>query len=126
MEEDIVSLISKNQVAVISGQTGCGKTTQVPQFILDHAIRSGKGSSCKIICTQPRRISAISVAERVATERGEACGQGNSCGYQIRLEGKQPREHGSIVYCTTGILLRWMESDGYVSIFYALTVVAPI
>jgi ATP-dependent RNA helicase DHX36 len=109
-----VSVLSKNQVVVISGETGCGKTTQVPQFILDAAILSGEGSTCRVVCTQPRRISAISVAERVAAERGEPCGAGLSTGYQIRLESKLPRTKGSIVYCTTGVLLRWMSSDPYV------------
>lgn len=46
----------------------------------------GKGSQTHIVCTQPRRISAISVAERVAYERGEKCGRGGSVGFQIRLE----------------------------------------
>ena len=63
---------------------GCGKTTQVAQFIFEHEIVSNRGSTCCIICTQPRRISAISVAERVAAERGERIGE--SVGYQIRLE----------------------------------------
>jgi ATP-dependent RNA helicase DHX36 len=111
LREEIVSVLSKNQVVVISGETGCGKTTQVPQFILDAAILSGEGSTCRVVCTQPRRISAISVAERVAAERGEPCGAGLSTGYQIRLESKLPRTKGSIVYCTTGVLLRWMSSD---------------
>lgn len=63
---------------------GCGKTTQVAQFILDDELEAGNGSVTRIICTQPRRISAISVAERVAMERTENLG--NSVGYQIRLE----------------------------------------
>jgi len=63
---------------------GCGKTTQVPQFILDDAISRGEGSLCRIICTQPRRISAITIAQRVAEERNESLGK--SVGYQIRLE----------------------------------------
>ena len=45
---------------------------QVPQFLLDAAIEQGQGAACSIVCTQPRRIAAISVAERVASERGEA------------------------------------------------------
>lgn len=64
-----------SQVIIISGQTGCGKTTQIPQFILESQIDSGNGALCNIICTQPRRISAISVAERVASERGEKLGE---------------------------------------------------
>jgi HrpA-like RNA helicase len=65
--------------------SGCGKTTQVAQFILDDYIMKDKGSTCHIICTQPRRISATSVATRVAEERDEVCGE-ESVGYQIRLE----------------------------------------
>lgn len=55
-------MIDNHQVTVISGETGCGKTTQVTQFILDNYIERGKGSVCRIVCTQPRRISAISVS----------------------------------------------------------------
>lgn len=62
----------------------CGKTTQIPQFILDASLSGGAQHVANIICTQPRRISAISVAQRVAQERAECLG--NSVGYQIRLE----------------------------------------
>lgn len=110
MRQEIVDLIESNRVVVISGETGSGKTTQIPQFILDAYIDMGKGSTCKVICTQPRRISAIAVAERVAEERGERCGEG-SAGYQIRLECRMPRERGSILFCTTGILLQQLQSD---------------
>lgn len=63
---------------------GCGKSTQIAQFILDDQLEAGNGSVTRIVCTQPRRISAISVAERVAAERAEKLGK--SVGYQIRLE----------------------------------------
>lgn len=105
----IVNMVKSNQVVLISGETGCGKTTQVPQFLLDEYISSYQGSLCKIICTQPRRISAISVAERVAAERGEDLGI--SVGYQIRLDRILPRKYGSILFVTTGIIIRLMESD---------------
>lgn len=62
-------------MVIISGETGCGKTTQIPQFILESEIESLRGAVCNIICTQPRRISAMSVSERVATERGEKLGE---------------------------------------------------
>lgn len=93
--DEILQTIKEAQVTVISGETGCGKTTQVPQFILDSAIESGAGAGCRIVCTQvmhcnctfyltamqPRRISAVSVAQRVAAERAEKCGE--STGYQV-------------------------------------------
>lgn len=109
MRDEIVNTINSNQVVVLSGETGCGKTTQVAQFIQEDAISSGHGSVCRIVCTQPRRISAISVAQRVADERGEKLGR--SVGYQIRLEAVLPRNEGSILYCTTGIVLQWLQSD---------------
>lgn len=81
---DILQAIAKNNVILISGDTGCGKTTQVPQFILDDMISKNIGAKCNIVCTQPRRISAITIAERVAWERCEKLGR--SVGYSIRME----------------------------------------
>ena len=62
----IVQAICDNRVVLIAGETGCGKTTQVPQFVLDDLVSKGRGGDCNIVCTQPRRIAAIGVAERVA------------------------------------------------------------
>lgn len=114
-KEEVVQLINSNRVLVVSGETGCGKTTQVTQFILDDYINRGVGSMCRVVCTQPRRISAISIAERVAAERAESVGNGNSCGYQIRLQSRLPRRQGSVLYCTTGIILQWLRSDPLLS-----------
>ncbi|XP_072367340.1 ATP-dependent RNA helicase A isoform X1 [Scyliorhinus torazame] len=107
-EDEMLKSVSCSPVIIVRGQTGCGKTTQVPQYILDQYIRSGKGSECNIVVTQPRRISAVSVAERVACERGEDLGK--SCGYSVRFESILPRPHGSIMFCTVGVLLRKLEA----------------
>jgi hypothetical protein len=72
------------QVVVVSGETGCGKTTQLPQYILESEIDAARGASCNIICTQPRRISAIAISERVAAERGEKIGESVSRLYLSR------------------------------------------
>ncbi|XP_054977439.1 ATP-dependent RNA helicase A isoform X2 [Sorex araneus] len=107
-ENEILEAISQNSVVIIRGATGCGKTTQVPQFILDEFIQSDRAAECNIVVTQPRRISAVSVAERVAYERGEE--PGKSCGYSVRFESVLPRPHASIMFCTVGVLLRKLEA----------------
>ena len=114
-QKELLELIHQNQVVVITGETGCGKTTQIPQYILDDVIKHGNGRSCRIVCTQPRRISAIAVAERVAHERNEKCGEGNSCGYQIKLQSSFPRRYASMLYCTTGIIIQCLQSDPLLS-----------
>lgn len=80
---------------------------QVCQFILDDYIQSGSGAYCNIVVTQPRRISAVSVADRIATERGEELGQ--SIGYSVRFESVLPRPFGGVLFCTVGVLLRKLE-----------------
>ncbi|XP_077399791.1 putative ATP-dependent RNA helicase DHX57 [Vanacampus margaritifer] len=106
--ENILDLLDGCQVLVVSGMTGCGKTTQIPQFILDASLSGSANKVANIICTQPRRISAISVAQRVAQERAESLG--NSVGYQIRLESVRSSAT-RLLYCTTGVLLRRLEGD---------------
>ncbi|XP_042303020.1 LOW QUALITY PROTEIN: putative ATP-dependent RNA helicase DHX57 [Sceloporus undulatus] len=107
-KETILRLLNQHQVLVVSGMTGCGKTTQIPQFILDSSLEGPPSKLANIICTQPRRISAISVAERVAKERTERVGV--TVGYQIRLESvMSPATR--LLYCTTGVLLRRLEGD---------------
>ncbi|KAI0322332.1 P-loop containing nucleoside triphosphate hydrolase protein [Amylostereum chailletii] len=108
--EDVLHRVRDNEVTICMAATGSGKTTQIPQIILDDYIERGEGAKCNIVCTQPRRIAAISVAERVARERGEVAGPRSSVGYQVRFESKLPEEHGSITFCTTGIFLRRMQS----------------
>ncbi|KIJ68453.1 hypothetical protein HYDPIDRAFT_124983 [Hydnomerulius pinastri MD-312] len=107
--EELMSHIRANEVTICMAATGSGKTTQVPQLILDDYIDRGEGSKCNIICTQPRRLAALSVADRVAKERGEVVGAG-SVGYSVRFESKPPEDHGSIHFCTIGVLLRRLQS----------------
>ncbi|XP_044189523.1 3'-5' RNA helicase YTHDC2 isoform X1 [Thunnus albacares] len=100
-QEEIVQLIRENRVVLVVGETGSGKTTQIPQFLLDDCSRNGE--PCRIFCTQPRRLAAIAVAERVAAERGESVGQ--TVGYHIRLESRvSPKT--LLTFCTSGVFLR--------------------
>eukprot|EP00803_Ostreobium_quekettii_P005001 evm.model.scf_1088.2 EVM.evm.TU.scf_1088.2 scf_1088:8376-21349(-) len=108
MKGKLLELIANNKVTVVSGATGCGKTTQLPQFILDAEIQAGRGASCSIICTQPRRVSALSVAQRVSEERGESVG--GTVGYQIRLETEKS-SRTRLLFCTSGVLLRKLMRD---------------
>ncbi|KAL8152378.1 hypothetical protein V2J09_010138 [Rumex salicifolius] len=112
LKSEFLKAVAENQVLVVSGETGCGKTTQLPQFILEEEIQSLRGTDCNIICTQPRRISAISVAARISAERGESLGE--TVGYQIRLESKRSTET-RLLFCTTGVLLRQLVQDPYLS-----------
>ncbi|PWZ01162.1 P-loop containing nucleoside triphosphate hydrolase protein [Testicularia cyperi] len=116
---DVLDMIRNNRVVIVAGETGCGKTTQVPQFILDEAISNGMGSECNIVVTQPRRVSAIGVASRVAVERGEDL-EGKSArsvpdsslvGYAIRGERRASRGC-RLLFTTTGVLLRRLGAGG--------------
>ncbi len=81
---------------------------QVPQFILDSYLEEGRGADCAVLVTQPRRICAISLAERMAAERCESVGQ--SVGYSVRFETVLPRPFGAALFCTVGTLCRKMEA----------------
>ncbi|KAL3419456.1 helicase associated domain-containing protein [Phlyctema vagabunda] len=107
--EEVLKMVNDNQFCVVVGATGSGKTTQLPQMILDEMTRARMGGTCNIICTQPRRIAAISVAKRVAVERNEPLR--SSVGYQVRFDSQLPQKGGSISYVTTGILLRKLQES---------------
>jgi HrpA-like RNA helicase len=64
-------MIENNQVTIIKGEPGCGKSTRVPNFIMKKWSQIGKGGECNVYVTQPRRISALTLAHRVANERSE-------------------------------------------------------
>lgn len=105
-KEEILSAVHANQVVVISGATGSGKTTQVPQFLVEDAAE--KGEKISIVCTQPRQIAAISVAERVAEERCKAVG--DCVGYQVKRNVKKS-PNTCLLFCTTGVLLRRLQGN---------------
>lgn len=101
-QDDICNVIKSKSVTLLSGDTGCGKSTQVPQYILD------SDPNCNIVVTQPRRISAISIAERVAWERCEEVGQ--MVGYNVRLDNAVS-EKTQLLFVTPGVLLRRLQSS---------------
>ncbi|KAJ3811403.1 P-loop containing nucleoside triphosphate hydrolase protein [Lentinula aff. lateritia] len=106
----IINTLEQSQVLVLSGETGCGKSTQLPTFILEDQLSRGK--PCKIYCTEPRRISAISLAQRVSRELGEgsnAAGTLSSLvGYSIRLDSNTTK-NTRLAFVTNGIALRMLE-----------------
>ena len=102
--EDIMNAIRDNQVVIIAGETGSGKTTQIPKMCLD----LGLGEKGLIGHTQPRRLAARSVAERIAEELGQKIGK--TVGYQVRFTS-EVGEHSAIKLMTDGILLAEIQND---------------
>ncbi|XP_036286088.1 ATP-dependent RNA helicase DHX30 isoform X2 [Pipistrellus kuhlii] len=105
----ILGAIEQHPVVVISGDTGCGKTTRIPQLLLERYVTEGRGARCNVVITQPRRISAVSVAQRVSHELGPSLRR--HVGFQVRLESKPPARGGALLFCTVGILLRKLQSN---------------
>ena len=112
---EIIDAIRNHPVVIISGETGSGKTTQIPKFCL----AAGRGIDGRIGCTQPRRIAAIAVAGRIAEELAEPVGKG--VGYKIRFQDKTS-PNGFIQLMTDGILLAEAQSDPYLSDYDTLIV----
>ena len=115
-KRDIIDAISNHPVVIVSGETGSGKTTQLPKFCLE----AGRGIDGLIGCTQPRRIAAITVANRIAEELGEPLGR--SVGYQIRFQDRFNREHGYIKLMTDGILLAEAQTDRFLNSYDTLII----
>jgi HrpA-like RNA helicase len=99
-KEDIIDAIDSNPVVVISGHTGCGKTTQIPQYILRYYAE--KNQYVNIVVTQPRRIAAQSVARRVANQNGWELGK--LVGYKVGMDKEHQSPDTKLLYCTTGVL----------------------
>uniref|UniRef100_A0A7S0USN5 RNA helicase n=1 Tax=Polytomella parva TaxID=51329 RepID=A0A7S0USN5_9CHLO len=107
--EEIVTAVKDNPIIVLIGETGSGKTTQLPQILLDAGFaRDGK----RIAVTQPRRVGAVTVAHRVAEERG--CVVGEDVGYSVRFEDRSS-SRTKIKYLTDGTLLRECLDDPFLS-----------
>lgn len=121
LRKDFLEAIEKNQVLIVVGETGSGKTTQLPQYLYEagYTRRSESGKIQKVGCTQPRRVAATSVAARVADEVG--CRLGNEVGYSIRFEDVLSSKT-QIKYLTDGMLLREFLSDPLLSTYSALMI----
>jgi HrpA-like RNA helicase len=115
---DILAASNVHSVVVLSGATGSGKSTQVPQFFWEQMREENDDSPRDnlrpryIVVTQPRRVAAISLAQRVAEETGSASPgkRGSLVGYIVRLDRKVADETCRIIYCTVGVLLRMLVS----------------
>ncbi|XP_059660034.1 ATP-dependent RNA helicase DEAH13-like isoform X3 [Cornus florida] len=110
MEQEIMEAIYENMSVIICGETGCGKTTQVPQFLYEAGFGSNQSSvqSGIIGVTQPRRVAVLATAKRVAFELGFCLGK--EVGFQVRHD-KRIGDNCSIKFMTDGILLREVQSD---------------
>ncbi|GFS52184.1 probable ATP-dependent RNA helicase DHX34 [Trichonephila clavipes] len=104
---EILRAVENNQVVLVAGDTGCGKSTQVPQYLMAAGYDS-------IACTQPRRIACISLCKRVAYETQNE--YKSEIGYQIRFE-KSKTQHTKILFLTEGLLLRQVSSDPMLSMY---------
>ncbi len=108
-KDDLVKAVSENRCVVVTGETGCGKTTQLPQYLLENVKTFGNGV---IGVTQPRRMAAISVAHRVSREQN--CTIGHRVGYQVRFDDSTTPDT-KIKYMTDGCLLRELLDDSALS-----------
>ncbi|GLB10832.1 hypothetical protein AtubIFM57258_007244 [Aspergillus tubingensis] len=108
--DDILNTLDTHRALIICSETGSGKSTQIPSFILEHEMKQGR--PCKIYVTEPRRISAISLARRVSEELGENkndVGTARSLiGFAVRLESKVSQAT-RLVFATTGVVVRMLE-----------------
>lgn len=106
-KEEIQTAVAREKVVLIAGDTGCGKSTQIPQYLY----QAGYGSVC---CTQPRRIACISLSKRVSHEM--LCEFSTEVGYQIRFE-RSKNKNTKIVFMTEGLLLRQLSTEAALTQF---------
>ncbi|XP_066148690.1 probable ATP-dependent RNA helicase DHX34 [Euwallacea fornicatus] len=100
-KKEILDKLNKNRVILIAGNTGCGKSTQVPQYVMEAGYK-------KVVCTQPRRIACVSLAKRVSYETLSEFK--SIIGYQIRFE-KSKRSDTNVIFMTEGLLLRQASEE---------------
>ena len=103
-QKQILDLVEKNPILIIQGETGSGKTTQIPQFLLQAGYYGG------IVCTQPRRVAAMSIAKRVSEEMEVLLGE--QVGYTVRFDDKTSK-NTLIKYVTDGLLLKEATTDHF-------------
>lgn len=116
LREDLMQAIADHQVLIVVGETGSGKTTQLPQFLHEFGYTKG---GMKVGCTQPRRVAAMSVAARVAEEMGVHLGR--ECGYSIRFEDCTS-DDTVVKYMTDGMLLREFLTEPDLAAYSALMI----
>lgn len=108
-EQQIMEAIEENDIIIICGETGSGKTTQIPQFLYEAGYSSNMEKHPGMICvTQPRRVAAVSTSQRVAQELN--CGLGTLVGYHVRYDNKLSKET-KLKFVTDGILMQEIEND---------------
>lgn len=108
--KEVLEAVQENQIVIICGATGCGKSTQVPQFLWQ-GLRSAECKYANILVTQPRRVAATALARRVSQEMGSLPPgkPGSLVGHHVRLD-RAVADSAQVVYCTVGILLRQLVS----------------
>ena len=110
-EKEILNMIASNSITIVKGETGSGKTTQLPLIL------AKKFPGASIAITQPRRVAAISLAKRVAQEYG--CDLGEEVGYSVRFDARKSAKT-KILYLTDGMLLREFLNDSKLSKYSVL------
>jgi ATP-dependent RNA helicase DHX37/DHR1 len=123
-EREIMENIENFVVTIVCGETGSGKSTQIPKFVLEAQSscpwKFQNSSKGLIGITQPRRVAAVSLAQRVSEELGKECG--STVGYQIRFDNEHISKETKIKFMTDGILLKEIETDFMLSKYACIMV----
>ena len=114
--DQLLYLLEKHQVVVVVGETGSGKSTQIPQYLMEAGYAEEDGKMVGV--TEPRRVAATTLATRVAQEA--KCRLGAAVGYSIRFDECFSREYTKIKFITEGILIREMLGDPLLSQYSVL------